>query len=201
MVARRFDTNTASPAPRGFFAELFEMWRRLVSRLGDVLVGLRARFAPAETAQAAERPWLLRRGIIWLGLGALALGFGVGVLLAPPGLPRSLAVWAGVQALLWAGVRWLLMTLTGRGVARDRASLLGASSLGLLAYALAVTPGLSVVAWTGSAALTWLGLVNLGDDRQEASRTVAIAWGAQAVVVAASWLARNAVMAILTSRG
>ena len=128
MVARRFDTNSASPDARGFFGQLFDMWRRLVTRCADALVDLRQRLAPAEKPEAERRPWLLRRSVVWLGCGALALGIGIGVALQPPGLPRSLAVWAGAQSALWAVVRWLLMRYTGHGVARDRAALLGASS-------------------------------------------------------------------------
>ncbi len=126
---------------------------------------------------------------------------GVGVALAPPGTARYLAAWAGAQSVLWAAVRWLLMRYTGRGAAEDRSILLGASSLGLVAYAIAVTPELRAVAWAGSAALTWFALVRLGDRRAEAGRTVAIAWGAQALVVAVSWIARNGVLAFLISRG
>ena len=156
---------------------------------------------PPRSPVRASRPWLLRSSVVWLGGCSLALGIGLGVALAPPGLPRTLAAWAGVQSVLWAVVRWLLMKYTGRGAARDGAALLGASSLGLIAYAAAVTPGLRVAAWVVSAVLTWFGLVRLGDRRDEAARTVALAWGAQALVVAASWIARSGVFAFLASRG
>lgn len=200
MVARRFDTKTDAGTASALLAELFEMWRRLVTRWRDALLRLRLRLTPAEKPGGASRPWLLRRGVVWLGGSALVLGIALGVALAPPGLPRSLALWAGAQSALWAAVRWLLMRYTGRGVARDGAKLLGASSLGLLAYAAAVTPELRAAAWVVSAALTWLALVRLGDPRSEAGRTVAIAWGAQALVVAASWIARNGALAFLIGR-
>jgi hypothetical protein len=201
MVARRFDTKSDSRTPGALLAEVFEMWRRLVSRLRDALLGLRARLSPAEKPAAAPRAWLLRPSVIWLGGVSLALGIGVGIALAPPGLPRSLALWAGVQSALWVIVRGLLMKYASRGKARDLSALAGASSLGLIAYAAAVTPELRAAAWAASAALTWLALVQLGDGRREAGRTVGIAWGAQALVVAGSWIARSAVVAILASRG
>ena len=201
MVARRLDTETQVGAPRGFFSELFEMWRRLLTRLRDAILHTWSRLTPAEQPGALPRPWLLRPAVVWLGDAALALGVGVGIALAAPGLPRSLAAWAGAQSILWALVRWLLMKFTARGAARDGSVLLGASSLGLIAYAAAVTPELRVIAWAVSAALTWLGLVRLGDAKREAGRTVAIAWGAQALVVAASWIARNGAIAFLVGRG
>jgi hypothetical protein len=86
-------------------------------------------------------------------------------------------------------------------MACNLSALLGASSLGLIAYAAAFTPELRAAAWVVSAALTWLALVRLGDSRREAGRTVGIGWGAQALVVAGSWIARSAVVAILASRG
>lgn len=201
MVARRFDTKTVSGAFRELVAELFEAWRHVVTRLVGVLALLRARVAPAERFAPAPRSWLLRPAVAWSGALALALGAVLGVALAQPGLPRSLAIWAGVQSLLWAAVRWLLMRFTARGAARDSAVLLGASSLGLLAYAFAVNPELRVAAWVLSATLTWFALVRLGDREREAARTVGIAWGAQALVVIGSWIARNGVMAFLAGRG
>jgi len=201
MVARRIDTKTASSAFKRLSAELFELWRRFVTRLRDALLDLRSRLVPAEKPGSSARPWLLRPVVIWLGVSALLLGIALGVALAPPGLPRSLALWAGVQSALWAVVRWLLMKYAGRGAARDGAVLLGASSLGLIAYAAAVTPELQAGAWAVSAALTWFALVRLGDRKSEAARTVAIAWGAQALVVSASWIARNGVLAFLVGRG
>jgi len=203
MVARRTDTQTATRVWWGFFSQLFEMWRSLVTQARDALLRLPSRLFPAEKTSPPELPlpWLLRPGIVWLGDAALALGIGVGIALAAPGQSRYLAAWAGAQAVLWAIVRWFLMRAARRGTAPDGSILLGASSLGLLAYAAAVTPELRVLAWVVSAGLTWLGLVRLGDRTREAGRTVAIAWGAQALVVAASWIARNGVLAWLASRG
>jgi hypothetical protein len=201
MVARRFDTGTAFGVVEELLTELFEEWRRLLTRLRDALVRLGARFSPAEPPGAVPRPWLQRPVVVVLGDAALVLGVGVGIALAPPGSARYLAAWAGAQSVLWAAVRWLLMRYAGRGAAEDRSALLGASSLGLIAYALAVTPELRALAWAASAALTWFALVRLGDRRAEAGRTVAIAWGAQALVVTVSWIARNGVLAFLISRG
>ena len=203
MVARRTDSQTATSVCWGFFSELFEMWRRLVTQARDALLRLSSRLFPAEKTgpPALPRPWLLRSSVVWLGDGALVLGIGLGIALASPGQSRYLAAWVGAQAVLWAIVRWLLMRAAGRGAARDGSILLGASSLGLLAFAVAVTPELRVLAWAASAGLTWLGLTRLGDRTREAGRTVAVAWGAQALVVAASWIARNGVLAWLASRG
>ncbi len=201
MVARRSETES-TPSPRGgLFAELFEMWRRLVTRLRDALAPLWMRLFPAKNPDAPVRPWLLSRTVVWIGCASVLMGAAAGIALAIPGLPRSLAVWAGAQSLIWAVARWLLMRYAGRGIARNSAALLGASSLGLVAYAFAATPELRALAWVVSAVITWLALVRLGDSRREASRNVGIAWGAQAVVVAASWFARSAVIAMLASRG
>jgi hypothetical protein len=198
MVARRFDTNTTAPETPGFFGQLFEMWRRLVTRCADALVALTQRLSPAEKPNATPRPRLLGPTVVWLGWGALLLGALAGAVIAPAGLARTLALWAGVQSVLWAVVRMMLMRLLGRGRVQDAGVLLGASSLGLVVYAGAVTPELRLAAWVASAAITWLALVRLGDERSDAARTVGIAWGAQALVVAASWIARNGVMAALT---
>jgi hypothetical protein len=138
---------------------------------------------------------------VWLGNAALVAGVALGVAVAPPGLARTLALWAGAQSVLWALVRWLLMAYASRGTARGGAALLGASSLGLIAYGVAATPELRAVAWVVSAAVTWRALVTLGDSRRDAGRVVALAWGAQAAVVVASWIARGAVLAYLIGRG
>jgi len=201
MVARRSDAKTASPPPRGFLPDLFEMWRRLVSRSRDALVDLRERLFPAEKPGAPSRSWLLRPGVVWLGAASLALGIGLGVALSPPGPARSLAIWAGVQSALWAPLRWLVMKYASRGRTLDGAALLGASSLGLVAYAVAATPELRAVAWVASAAITWAALSRLGDNRREAAQIVGIAWGAQALVLVASWIARSGVIAFFASRG
>jgi hypothetical protein len=201
MVARRSDANTTSLPPGDFLARLFEMWRRFLSRSRDALVGLRERLSPAEKPDALSRPWLLRPGIVWIGAASLALGVVLGVALSPPGPARSLAIWAGIQSALWAPLRWLVMKYASRRRALEDAALLGASSLGLVAYALAVTPELQAAAWVVSAAITWAALGHLGDDRREAAKTVGLAWGAQALVLVASWISRSGVIAFLASRG
>lgn len=164
-------------------------WRRLID------------LATGDNRSITSRTWIARSRVIALGLAALALGAGLTIALAPATVTRDAAIVAAVEGLVWAGMRWVLMRLLGKGVSRERRALLGAWSLGLVPYAVAFTGTLRVIAWTISAGLTWYALRTQGDDRREAGRTVGIAWGAQAVVVTLSWLARIGVIALLASRG
>ncbi len=121
---------------------------------------------------------------------------------ALPGVDRRSAALAGIAGFLWAGVRWLGMRLAApRLYEDDPAALRGALSVGLLGYALAITPELRLVAWLISGAITGILLVRVGRERREVVRAVAIVWGMQAVVVAGGWLARNAFMGVLATRG
>jgi len=201
MVARRSDSNPAVSLWVQIFGELFEMWRQLVTWVLDRALATLARLSPAEQPRDAATHWLHRPGIVWLGDIALVIGATAGVALSEPGLARSVAAWAGFQSLLWAVVRWLLMTYAARDTGPGDSELLGASSLGLVVYGAAMTPELRAVAWVASAALTWFALALLGKDRGAAGRIVGIAWGAQALVVTASWIARGSVLAFLVSRG
>lgn len=202
MVARRFDTNPVDErVSPGFAGQLFETWRHAVTRARNASAETISRLSPAEKPAARPAHWLLHPGVVWLGDASLVLGAALGVAISQPGLPRTLAIWAGIQSVVWAVVRWLLMTYASGDSARDRSVLLAASSFGLAAYAVAATPELRGLAWAVSAAMTWRALVLLGDDRRDAGRIVAVAWGAQAAVVVASWIARSGVLAYLLTRG
>lgn len=138
----------------------------------------------------------------WFGGLAVLIGAALGVAVASPGVYRHAAALAGVTSLLWAAIRWLGVRLAGpRLLAEDPAALRGAFSLGLLAYAFAVTPELRFAAWLAAGAVTGVTLVRVGRGRREVARAIAFAWGMQAVVVTGGWLARNALLAILIARG
>ena len=183
VLARALDatSNAASAVARGSTAAL-DRWRKHVASGG--LTDVR------------------RRSLAWLGVCAVFVGAVVGVAIASPGLDRAAAALAGAASLMWMGIRWLVMRLTApRLLAEDPSAVRGAFSLGLLAYAAAVTPELRFAAWLASGALTAVMLVRLGRSRKEIARAVGFAWGAQALVVTGGWLARNAFVAILALRG
>jgi len=138
---------------------------------------------------------------MWAGGFAVIIGAAGTVALSSPG-QRSVAISAAAMTIVWAGVRWALLDV----VARDRTGLVhaevrGAWAIGSLVWAVGVTPELRVLAWTVSGVLTWLVLGRLGATRRRAGLCVGIAWGAHALVVIGSWLARNAIIAILATRG
>ena len=114
---------------------------------------------------------------------------------------KPCAALAAIASLMWAAIRWLVMRLSATTArAEDPAGLQGAISLGLFAYAFAVTPELRFLAWAASGAITAAVLVRLGLNRREVTRSVGLAWGAQGLVVAGGWIARAAVLAVLTTR-
>jgi len=201
MAVRKSDPDPAAGTiTAAVVGELFEMWRHLLTWAYDATVALLRPPTPAKRPESVAH-WLHRREVVWLGTLLLASGVTAGVLLAEPGFSRTLAAWAGFQSVLWAAARWLLVRYATPGSGRNGAGLLGATSFGLVAYGLALTPELRAVAWAASATLTWVALVLLGSDRRVAARTVSIAWGAQALVVTGSWVARGGVLALLLSRG
>ena len=132
-----------------------------------------------------------------------SFGATVGIVVASPGTDRRAAALAGVASLMWMAIRWLAMRWAApRLVAEDPAALRGAFALGLLAYALALTPELRLAAWLSQPvpSRAWCSCES-GGSAARSSRAVGFAWGMQALVVAGGWLARNAYIAILAARG
>ena len=202
MVARNKGAETSAGQAKNLPGRLLLAWRRLLTPL------FRRPLNAAENTESGQPTppvpafsWVTSRWLLVLGIAGLAVGASLGIALAAPGQARALALLAGAETLLWAAVRWFLMRFTGHGAANDSRQLRGATALGLIAYAIALSPGLRLAAWVLSAGLTWVGLVIQGDRRREALRTVAIAWGAQAAVVLLSWIARGGIVAFLATRG
>lgn len=199
MVAREHedDPPRRARAPH-WLGGLLLAWRRLLSRPVGWFATLAARLG--DRASRDDRPLLERRWLLGAAVGALAVGVVGGIALAPGGQPRVVAAAAGAGSVLWAVVRLALMRVTARGSESDARAITGAWALGMLAYAVGVTPSLRALAWAASAALTWYALWRLGEERRTATRMVAVAWGAQAVVVVLSWLASGAYVAFLATR-
>jgi len=140
--------------------------------------------------------------LVWAGGLAVLIGAAGTVALSTAGTTRAVAISAAVMMIVWAGVRWALMDVVARHrTSLSRAQVRGAWALGSLVWIVGVTPELRVLAWVASGAATWLVFERLGATRRQALTCVGIAWGAQAVVVIGSWLARNAIIAILAARG
>lgn len=101
--------------------------------------------------------------------------------------------------VLWAGVRFIIVgLLLPRGVV-DRARLSTAFLAGLLPYAFALTPSLSLAALVASGCLTWRGLEAARVRIPDVNRVIAWSFGGQLGVVLFSWFAR-AVVALLAMR-
>ena len=138
----------------------------------------------------------------YVGVVAIVAGAAFGVLIASPGIGRRAAMLAGAASLMWTAIRWVALRFRAPGlVPSDERAVRGAFSLGLLAYAVALTPELRLAAWVAAAAITGVALIRLGRPREEVVRTIGFAWGVQALVVTLGWLAKNAYVAIVTMRG
>ena len=164
--------------------------------------GARAALSRVATAVPAETVLDVRGWpVVAAGLLALVLGAAGGTLMADSGPARTAALFAGALSVAWAGMRWLILQLTAGPVAAEHpAGLRGAWALGLLAYAVALTPALRLAAWAASAAVTVVLMWRLGVARRDVTRSVALAWGAQALLVAGEWFARNAYVIAATFR-
>lgn len=199
MVARNKSAETSAEHSAGMPARLLLVWRRALTTLfGRPSAHTKE---PDSAVPAPRGTWLTSHWLIGLGAAGLMTGITLSIVLAASGQDRRVAVVVGAETLIWALVRWLLMRTAGRGVARDSRKLVGAMSLGLTVYAVGIGPELRLAAWLFSAVLTWLGLSLQGDRRSEATRSVGIAWGAQAAIVTLSWIARSGVVAFLATRG
>lgn len=196
MVARKEDAEFEHEVEvPGALGGLLMLWRRFLT----AIVRAARRLVP--TASPAERPVLERGWLPFLGVVALAAGAAGGIALAPSGQPRVLALAAGTASILWGMIRWLLMRVVPQGRSLGARGLAGAWAAGALVYAVALTPELRFAAWAVSAVITWFALRRLALDRRGASWLVGVAWGSQALVVVLSWVATNAYVALLATRG
>lgn len=140
--------------------------------------------------------------LLWLGASAVLVGAAIGCAIAAPGIDRQSAALAGAASLMWMAIRWIIVRFAApQLLAEDPAAARGAVSLGLLAYSVAVTPELRFAAWLVAGAVSAIALVRLGRPRGEATRAIGLAWGMQAFVVTGGWIARNALIAVIASRG
>lgn len=189
MVARK---RSAEGTVQATLVGLFNAWRAGVARAGAVLSSL---VAP----QVEERERRLRHlrfvAPIIAGLLAPVLGGVARVALADEGT-RAAAAWAAATDVAWAGGRLAIMAWAGR--LRGRAPW-GAWALGLIPFAVAVTPLLAAIAWAASGVLTWWTLRIAGRDTISARRMIAAAWGTQAAVAVIAWIAVNAWVVLLAS--
>lgn len=200
MVARKEDAELDQEVELpGFLGGLLLVWRRLLTRLLFWVGRLIFREQRRRDADA-EMPWQERRWVAPVALVALAVGVIGGVALASPG-PRLLAIAAGLASVAWAFLRLLLMRLVPPRPSRDPRALAGAWAVGLIVYAIALTPELRLAAWVLSGAITFFALQRLGRSRRDALWLTGIPWGTQAGVVVLSWLALNAYVALVAIRG
>jgi hypothetical protein len=131
--------------------------------------------------------------VLGMGLVALFAGVTVAFAIAMPGPTRTAALLTGAATLVWTGGRWLVLRLVAGPLGiDDLRGLRGAFGIGLLPWALALTPELRFAAWALSGVITAVVVWRLGTERRAAMRAVGLAWGAQALGVAGVWLARNA---------
>jgi len=206
MVARNTDAETRQNRPSDGGIQRFLLWwqRTLTAAFG------RSTDASKRTRTSAEAPVPNSReplslgspALVWAGGLAVVIGAAGTVALSTAGTTRAVAISAAIMMIVWAGVRWALMDVVARHrTSLSRAQVRGAWALGSLVWIVGVTPELRALAWVASGAATWLVFERLGATRRQALTCVGIAWGAQAVVVIGSWLARNAIIAILASRG
>ncbi len=167
------------------------------SRLTDDAVPNLTHPRPRQTLAAK-----VHRALPLLGGLAVLVGAAVGILLSAPGVDRRVAALAGLASIMWAGIRWVALRLAApRAFAENPAAARDAVWLGLLVYAIAVTPELRFAAWLISGGGDGRGAHPARSKRGEVVRAVGIAWGAQAVVVAGGWLARSALLVLLAAGG
>ena len=196
MVARDINADISEEAtPGGAPKRLLRSWHRMLSR---------ASYAASHgvTHLAADHLGLRGSATVWVCLTAPAIGAVAGAAIARTGSTRTPEILAGVAGLVWAGVRLLLMRLSARHWPPNTqfTAIRGAWALGLLPYALGITPELRLAAWIMSAAVTFLVLLRGGTPSAAAQRVVGVAWGAQAAVVVAGWIAKNAFFIVLATR-
>lgn len=202
MVARKDDAELIGESEVPTLPKrVLLLWQRMLTRLLYWFARLiiRPRRPGATATQGVE--WVQSGWVTGVAIAALLGGVAAGVLIAPAGQPRLLAIAAGAASVLWAALRLLLMRLSAPCPLRNARALRGAWAVGLVAYAIGVTPELRLAAWVISGGITWYVLQKLGEERREATLLTGVAWGTQAAVVVLSWLARSAYVAIVTARG
>lgn len=189
MVARKEDAEgrTEDLAPR-----LFTTWRAL---LGRVWTRVSAFIRPDAETRGRRSAAVNRAAPIAIGTVCLIAGSIVGVAVAAPGSERSAWI-ALLFTVVWAGGRLLVLDLVAHGRI-DLPSLLRAWAWGLVPYAFAVTPALTLVAWLVSALVTWRVLTLSGLTPGEARKAVLIAWGIQALFGVLTWIVVNGWVAFL----
>ena len=138
----------------------------------------------------------------WSCVAVATAGAIAAVVVAHGGHERALEILAGAAGIGWMAIRLILVRLAAsHWSAKAEAGVLrGAWALGLLPYIVGISPELRLLAWVASAAITYVVLVRTSVSRLDARRVVGVAWGVQAAVVAASWIARNAYFIVLAMR-
>lgn len=197
MVARKEDADRPESGPtEDLFPRVFTTWRALLTRLGrDVAAFLR----PTEPTRARRQALLGELSPFLAGGASVVGGPLLGVALAAASGGQGSAWFALASTLAWAFGRLLLLELAlPHRLSRRR--VLRPWAWGLIPYAIALTPVLTLVAWLLSAGLTgWL-FTREGLHRNEAVRGVGTAWGAQALFAGIAWLIVNGWVAFLGTR-
>jgi len=205
MVARKQGAQSFETVQRQSLGGKFLLaWRDLLTRFVYSIAPPSTRAHPGPAAASprpAEVPWPERAWVLPVAVASLLIGAIGAVAIAPAGEARKLAVAASVASCLYAPLRLVLLRLAASRPVRDPRAITAAWAVGLVVYAIGFTPALRLLAWAASGLLTWYALQRLGTARREASVLVSVAWGTQAGVVVLSWIARNAYLAILTTRG
>ena len=162
----------------------------LAASLGEAILAL-AR--PSGLAIADRR--VLRSHAVW---GSAATLVGVGVALALSGTTAP-AVAGAAWTVFWAFARRALLGLSAPAALTRTPRLWGVWGVGLLPFALAVTAELRLVALAASAFVTYRAAAGAGASRRQAAWMVGLAFGGQAAVEAASWVARAGTLLLLAS--
>lgn len=202
MVVRDTDVRHKRD-PRGILQRFLAWWQWALSGFVSGVRSSAARTFRSTAQGASSSPLALRSPLVaWIGGVAILVGAAGTIALSHAGIARSVAISAAVMSLIWGGLRWALLRFgTSGDLKHDPHAVRGAWALGSMVWVVGVTPELRGAAWVISAAVTWVVLQRLGATKRQAGFAVGIAWGAQAVVTIGSWLAKNAVVAFLATRG
>lgn len=176
----------------------FAGWRALLGRLAlvgkDAPGAALARYLSSPGAFIADAGPRESGVLLRVGLTALVVGLGVGSVVALSGDGPASAMLDVAGIAVWALVRLAVMRLlTPEADASSRARVSAAWAGSLVPFALAATGSLRLAAFTASVVLAYLGLAGaLG--RRRAFTLTCWAFGGQAAVSVAVWLARSGVM-------
>jgi hypothetical protein len=199
------------PPEGGPIADLYTAWRHAVTEM------LRAPGRAVRAAGCSRPALVLRAGAAYVAHPAATvanadartrdrlttcggLAFAVGIVTAfalsaalrePPARAFLTAAWT----ITWAITRYLIMKLATRRLEKGR-TLEWAWAPALIPFAGAVAFPLGIAALASSAYLTYAGLTGLTVGRRDATRAVALAFGGQALVEVAAWLARGGLVAL-----